>query len=275
MKIVDTFMFCNEYDLLELRLSEHYDKVDKFIIIECDRTFTGLFKGFNLEKQLSRYTTWWDKVEYIKVTNCPSTPNAWVNETWQRSHMNAAWKDLGKDDVILISDLDEIFRPEAIDFIRNTDYDLYFLYMPGFYLKLNYMDTEGHYSMWGRAIRGYQIDGEQMRYIKDFPGARKVSVHHAGWHFGWLGDVAWIQNKIKSFAHAAELMSIVDTIDIDVHIQNHEDPQRRSKSWFPVKFDGYFPKTILNNLEKYRNWILPNADKTVQDYHTRAILDLD
>jgi len=275
MKIVDTFMFCNEYDILELRLSEHYEKVDKFIILEFDRTFTGIYKGFNLPTQLGRYSTWWDKVEYIQVSDCPSTANPWANETWQRSHMNAAWQDLGKDDVIIISDLDEIFRPETIDFIRNTNYDLYFLYMPGFYLKFNYMDTDSHYSTWGRAIRGYQTEGEKMRYIKDFPGARKVTLHHAGWHFGWLGDVKWIENKIKSFSHAAEYAWMHGNIDIDKHIQNNEDPQRRSKTWYPVKLDNYFPKTILNNLEKYQQWILPNIDNTVQHYHPRNILEID
>ena len=274
MRIVDTFMFCNEYDLLEVRLSEHYDKVDKFTIIECDRTFTGIFKGFNLEQHLSRYAAWWDKVEYIKIDNCPSNPNPWANETWQRSKMNATWSDLGKEDVILISDLDEIFRPEAIDFIRNTDYDLYFLNMPGFYLKFNYMDTAGHYGNWGRAIRGYQTDGEQMRYIKDFPGARKVTLHHAGWHFGWLGDVSWIQNKINSFSHASELQHIINNIDIDKHIQNNEDPLQRSKSWFPVKFDEYFPKSILNNMDKYRHLILTDVDKGVQDYYPWSILEI-
>jgi len=39
MKIYDCFPFRNELDLLDLRLSEIYDHVDHFVIVEATSTF--------------------------------------------------------------------------------------------------------------------------------------------------------------------------------------------------------------------------------------------
>jgi beta-1,4-mannosyl-glycoprotein beta-1,4-N-acetylglucosaminyltransferase len=73
VKIVDTFLFWNEFDILELRLRETYDYIDEFVIVECDYTFTGKYKGYGLEKHKDRYAKWWDKVTYIKVSDPPNT----------------------------------------------------------------------------------------------------------------------------------------------------------------------------------------------------------
>ena len=50
MKIYDSFLFFNELDLLEIRLELLYDKVDYFIISECDSSFSGLDNHFILMK---------------------------------------------------------------------------------------------------------------------------------------------------------------------------------------------------------------------------------
>ena len=54
-KIYDCFTFYNEFDLLELRLSEHYDYVDKFVICEANKTHQGHDKPFFLEDNWDRY----------------------------------------------------------------------------------------------------------------------------------------------------------------------------------------------------------------------------
>jgi hypothetical protein len=276
MKIIDTTMFWKEYDILELRLAEHYDHVDQFVIVECDRTYSGTYKGFNLAKHLDRYSKWMDKINYIKVTDCPTHNNAWDNEHWQRDHMHLGWKNLGSDDVILVSDLDEIVRPETFEFIRNTNYDFYGLYMPAFYFKFNYVDAkpDWHYKVWGRAYRGFQNNGSGMRYMNELPGRSNIKLHHAGWHFGWLGDEEFAKTKIQSFSHSEiNQPHIIENINIEKHISEGRDHFRpENVTWHTVKLDNYFPKTVLNNKEKYKNFILPDTDKTVQDFWTAGIL---
>jgi hypothetical protein len=276
MKIIDTTMFWKEYDILELRLAEHYDHVDQFVIVECNRTYSGMYKGFNLEKHLDRYAKWMDKINYIKVTDCPTHNDPWANEHWQRDHMNLGWKNLGPDDVILISDLDEIVRPETFEFIRNTKYDFYGLYMPAFYFKFNYVDAkpDWHYKVWGRAYRGFQDRGNHMRYMNELPGRANIKLHHAGWHFGWLGDEEFARTKIQSFSHSEiNQPHIIKNLNIEKHISEGRDHFRpENVTWHTVKLDNYFPKTILDNKEKYKDFILPDTDKTVQDYWTAGIL---
>lgn len=279
MRTIDTFMFCNEYDLLELRLSEHYNHVDKIIIIECDRTYTGVYKGFNLEKHLDRYTQWMDKIEYIKVENSPTHSNAWANEEWQRNQMNRGWTDITDTDLLLVSDLDEIIRPETFEFMKNTDYDFYALMLPTSYFKLNYIDTKEHYSGWGRAFRRYTFPGYQMRNTNGEHTTSKVKVHHAGWHFGWLGDEEFIKNKLKSFSHTEfDNDFILGNIDIEdnvrrgrVHIYPEQD------RWKVVKLNEYFPKSLMKNKEKYKNYILPENedDNAVQYYWSNNILEIE
>jgi len=278
MKIIDTIMFCNEYDMLELRLRIMADYVDKFVIIECDKTHSGVYKGFNLENHLGRYSQWMDKIEYVKATNQPAHNGPWENESWQRDQAVHGWKDLA-DDVILISDCDEIIRPEAIEFIRNTNYNWYGLYMPAFYFKLNYMDTKPdfHYKIWGRAYRGITVPPHRMRYMgpNEVPGTTSISLHHAGWHFGWLGNEEFARNKIQSFAHTEiNRPDILNNINIDKHIAEGRDHFRpENVTWTGVNLDSYFPSEILNNKEKYKEFILPDTDKTVQDYWPKQLLE--
>ena len=278
MRIIDTFMFCNEYDLLELRLRIMYEHVDKFVIVECDKTHTGIPKEFNLEKNLDRFAPWMDKIVYIKAEQSNPSCHAWDNEYWQRDQMQRGWQDLNKDDVILVSDVDEIIRPEAIDYIKNTDYDMYGLYMPAFYFKFNYMDTkpDWHYKVWGRAYRGMMIGGSKMRYTNEYPGKSRVEVHHAGWHWGWLGDDEFVKQKIKATPHVEiNQPHIVNNINIEQHIKEGRDHFRpENRTWFPVKLDDYFPDEIRNNREKYSQFILPETDtsKSVRDYWTTELL---
>jgi hypothetical protein len=276
MKIIDTTSFYNEYDILELRLATMYDHVDQFVILECDRTHTGRYKGFNLEKQKDRYAKWWDKVNYIKLEDGCKSTDAWENEHWQRNQMPLGWQGLGPDDVIMVSDCDEIVRPEAIEFIRNTDYACYRLMMPVFYFKFNYMDTkpDWHYKDWGRAFRGWQSNGLDMRFRNEVPGRESICLHHAGWHFSWLGDEEFAKTKIKSFCHTeVDQPHIVENLNIEKFIQQGTDHFRpENVTWHGVKLDTYFPKYVLENKEKYANFILPDTDKTVQDYWPYGIL---
>jgi hypothetical protein len=280
MKVIDTTMFNNEYDILELRLSIMYEHIDRFVIVECDHTFSGKYKGFNLEAKKDRYVKWWDKVQYIKVSMPNQIGNAWDNEHWQRDHMSQGWADVNDSDVILLCDLDEIVRPEAIEFIRTTDYNWYGLYMPAFYFKFNYLDTkpDWHYKVWGRAYRGYKGKPHHMRYMGagETPG-KHVKLHHAGWHFGWLGDEEFAKTKLKSFAHTEwDRPEIIDNINIDRHINEGRDHVRpENVTWVKVDLDDYFPKEITENRNKYSNYILSDIGNTVRDYWPKQILEIE
>ena len=60
--LVDSFLFFQELDLLEIRLEYLYPIVDKFIIVEARQSFTGQIKGFIFEKNIKRYKKYSDKI---------------------------------------------------------------------------------------------------------------------------------------------------------------------------------------------------------------------
>lgn len=65
--IIDAFLFYQEYDMLEFRLRLLYDQVDKFVIVEADKTFSGLDKPFDFEQHRARYAWAEEKIKYFDL----------------------------------------------------------------------------------------------------------------------------------------------------------------------------------------------------------------
>lgn len=280
-KVYDGFIINDEYDMLELRLEILYDYVDEFMIVESDWTFSNKYKGHNLEKHLSRYDRWMDKITYLKV-NSNKHANPWQNEHDQHRHIvNSLWTKSKPDDILLAAiNIDEIIRPEAIEYMKNTPYTFYNLIMPMFYFKFNYVDAQPgnfHYKVWAKAVKGYtgtEVVSPLAQLIAR-PGDKEITLHHAGWHFSMMGDEESNKRKIQSYSHTElDRPDILNNIDIDKHIERGEDHlQRGFNKWKKVKLDEYFPKAILNQKEKYRKLILPDGLLSVQKYFPFDILE--
>ncbi len=126
-KIIDCFTFFNELDLLEIRLRYLYKNVDYFVIVESDTTFNGEHKKFNLKDNINRFRDFEDKIIYIslKMKDFPNEVNiAWEREKYQRNSIKKGLCkiDLNKEDLILISDIDEIPNIEELRKIQNKNY---------------------------------------------------------------------------------------------------------------------------------------------------------
>jgi beta-1,4-mannosyl-glycoprotein beta-1,4-N-acetylglucosaminyltransferase len=282
MKIVDNFLFYGELDTLELKLETLYDFVDKFVIVESDHTFSNVPKDYILESNFSRFSFWAKKILYLKVKS-PKYNNPWDNEFWSRDQFKIAWGNLQRNDVVLISDCDEIARPEAITYIKSSQYDYYGLICPIFNFKFNYLNTKNEYTIWITAYRydrnvNYKpslmrrVAHEQNIFRKRY--SKAICLHHAGWHFSSLGDNEFVKNKLKSFSHTEfNNPKFIDNVNISKHINENKNHINQSPgSWRSVKLDSYFPKIILENNEKYKSCILEDGDKTVLDYYKHKIL---
>lgn len=276
VKIIDNFLFRNEYDLLEIRLRTHYKHVDQFVIVESDHTFTGIYKGFNLPKQLERYAPWKDKIRYIQIGKPPHN-DPWNSERWMRAHFQTQWDNMGKDDVAVVTDLDEIIRPEAFEFIKDTDYNFYRLGMPAFNFKFNYLILEGHYP-WplAKAFRGYVVQGmDGMRSVENVPGGRHVDLTHCGWHWSWFGNTEWGIEKLRSYSHTElDTPELGQSLDVDTRIKNNQEALGRPFACSSVKFDDYFPKSIIENLPDYKNYVLPDGEKSIQEHFPGDIVQI-
>ena len=192
-KIYDCFTFYNEFDILELRLQEHWDYVDKFVIAEANTTHQGNPKDFLLEQNWDRFKPYADKIVHIKVDDMPQHANAWVPENFQRNALARGLMDADESDVILVSDCDELVRDAAFEYIKESEHDLFATRIPLFYFKFNYMMHQPNQTLIGAiGVRRKFLQTPQrirdmgvglMQRPWDYNDGRQCSIPHAGWHF--------------------------------------------------------------------------------------------
>ena len=70
MKIFDTFMYFNEDLILDIRLNELDNFVDKFVIVESIYTHSGEKKGLNFD--ISKFSKFSKKIIYITSKDLPA-----------------------------------------------------------------------------------------------------------------------------------------------------------------------------------------------------------
>lgn len=278
MKIYDCFPFYNELDLLDLRLAELYDHVDHFVIVEATTTFQSNPKELYLKDNWDRYAQYHDKMIHVIVDDAPGDPDAWVNDIFQRNAIMRGIVNADDEDIIIVGDADEILRPETIDHMRANPKDIMGFRTPYFNFKLNYMlvNNSESYCVWivackkkyleaPDAFRGTRFALTQLPMNYEDDTIRMYE--HAGWHFTYLGDDEFIRNKIKSFAHT-ELNNndVLSKINVDDMIKrgvgfNPLD----ARPFVQVAVDDYFPKTVVDNIDKYKDRILSGPAKSARD----------
>jgi len=127
MLVYDACPFLNENDLYELRINQHWNFVDKFIVVEAAQTHTGCPKPFNFDKK--RFDKYAEKLLYIQIdfddVDFAKTDlldgfsdfaaDEWILDNYQGNYFVRVLKELGAadDDIIYASSLDEIIREEA------------------------------------------------------------------------------------------------------------------------------------------------------------------
>ena len=66
-----------------------------------------------------------------------------------------------------------------------------------------------------------------------------------------------IQKKIKSYAHQEFNKDEITNVDkIEERIKLNKDILNRDYSYQKIKVDNTFPEYILNNKDKFKNWII-------------------
>lgn len=118
--LYDCFTFFNELDLLEIRLNILNDSVDKFVIVEATRTQNNKEKCLYFEENKARFAKFEDKIIHVVVKEFPQKLEQWTIENYQRNEIMRGLVNCKDDDVIIISDLDEIPNPKYIKKYKNT-----------------------------------------------------------------------------------------------------------------------------------------------------------
>ena len=203
MKIIDCFTFYNELDMLEFRLTELNDVVDYFVLVECIKTHINNDKELYFENNKHKFSKFIDKIIHIIVKdNIPDSSNAWDIENYQRRGIDHGIKqlDLNSDDLIIISDLDEIPSTNTLLSIKNANgiNGVYSLEQDLYYYNLNCKSDNKWYHP---KILNYGYYNNDPQSIRDWGPNVKGHFEKGGWHLSYFGDIEFIKNKIRNFAH--------------------------------------------------------------------------
>jgi hypothetical protein len=275
MRIYSAFTIYNELDLLELRLREMYDHVDMFVIVEGNTTFRSNPKPFLLKENWDRYQPWHDKMRLVTLDDMPVSADPWQNEQHQRNAIMRGLDDADPDDLIIIGDVDEILRPEILDASRELTDPLIGYKMPLFYFRYNYMlCSHDIHSIWCMGARRSVLDhvtpDDLRRSRHNFNYSNTIPVFdHSGWHFAYLGDTEFVAEKIRSFSHSeVDTPEIHQQLDVEASIRKGTTFVQSATEYkfVPVDADQYMPRSLMQDLEKYKHLILEDSGHNALDF---------
>lgn len=274
-QIYDCFCYFNEDLLLELRLETLWNFVDYFVIVESKYTFSGKPKALNFKPELfSKYQA---KIRYLIAEENPEgMADAWRNERFQRNYIAHGLLDAKPNDWVIVSDVDEIPRPETIALFNPTQYKRgdFEQYAYSYYLN-NRCTVAGiavlqcgskvttyaqfvHFFKNAESLRSYKSSG-LWRQIKRnwFRSFQVQTIQNGGWHFSWLDGIDKIILKIESYAHQEyNRPEYKDPIVIQAKIAAGEDILNPHSRCERQALDGQFPVVLIKNTAKYAAWLL-------------------
>lgn len=265
--IIDAVTFFNELDLLELRLNELAPVVDRFVIVESNRTHKGTLKPLYYAEHAARFAAWRDKIVHIV---CPlmddgdGLPAIRRREMMQRNAILEGVRDCADDDVIMISDCDEIPRPELV--VTRLDDGIVATYIQ----KLYYynVNTYAPDRMWpgtrvcrvsdARALSPHVIRNGLGQPDHIYPQYRHIP--NGGWHYSYFGGVDAARHKMTEFLHQ-ELVTPENTTIAAIEqkiAQGADIWGRESEQEFVIGPADDLPYAVLRELPKYAKHFHPD-----------------
>lgn len=268
MKIIDTFPFFNELKMLDLRLNILNDYVDKFVLVEATRSHQDKEKPLYFEDNKHLFSKFLDKIEHVVVDNFP-THSYWSHENYQRDCILRGLQG-GKcsgDDVVFISDLDEIWDPSKI--IHTLPYMdankiykwkskiCYFYFnlvaSPGDWIQPIYLKCSLLNNLLSQRLTiSHDILRNQSGKLP--AGINEVCPHEmAGWHFSYTESPTY---KLQNFLHS-EYSNLTEAYIRDC-IKAKINPFHKNEMYtIPVEdFETYLPAYVYNNIHKYNDFLL-------------------
>ena len=295
MKIYDCFMFFDEEMLLDLRLNIMDKYVDKFVITESTYMHSG--KSKKLIFDISKFPKFKDKIIYIVVNEPPSDliniedndsfnekqnkmiNNAKKREMYQINKAQDGIIDADQDDIIIISDIDEIPNLEKINFEKINE-KLIFFKQKMFYYKLNLFYKsfpwfgskackKKHFKTpeWLRSVKNKKYS--LWRFDILFSNTKYNDIYLAnegGWHFSNIRKPEDLENKLLNFLHHVDYqqsglgLKDIKRLMKEKKVMYHHTIDKKGNKWGEgeilekISIDN-MPKYIIENVKKYTTWL--------------------
>ena len=295
MKIFDCFMYFDEEVVLDLRLNILNKYVDYFVIVESIYTHKGDKRDLKFDHK--KFEKFKDKIIYLVYDEHPKNIEKVKNEDNEEEKsrkyiFNAAYRENGQrnfilqglnnaqnDDLILISDVDEIPNLKNLDF-KKVNQKIIFFRQDMFYYKFNLKLPNMIWTGTKACKRKNLITPQWLRNVKDrkFPLYRLDTIfsktkyidikliENGGWHFSNIKTPAEIEHKLKSYLHHREFDENPMTVsEINEIIKNKQAiydlkvDKKTNKIGDGSQLEKYsldkLPKFLQDNLDNYKEWI--------------------
>ena len=295
MKIFDCFMYFDEEVVLDVRLNTLDKYVDYFVIVESSFTHKGDNK--NLMFNHNKFEKFKNKIIYLVYDKQPKGIEA-VNENDSEDEksrkyiLNAALRENGQrnfiqnglnkaedNDIILISDVDEIPNLSEVNF-NNISEKIIMFHQDMFYYKFDLKIPNLLWTGTRGCRKKYLLSPQWLRNVKDrkyFPfridilfSEKKYNsikfISNGGWHFSYIKTAEEIEHKLKSYLHhrefdeqslsVEEIQNIIENkkaiydLKVDKRVNKIGDGSKLVK----IKFEK-LPIYIQQNKHNYMKWL--------------------
>jgi beta-1,4-mannosyl-glycoprotein beta-1,4-N-acetylglucosaminyltransferase len=247
--LVDTFMFYNEFDILELRLEVLDRYVDRFVLVEAEVNHVGGSKPLYFEENKERFAKWLHKIKHIVVTadEAPKDDSPWAREKFQRECILRGLEDVPNEAIVMVSDVDEIPDLSKVRY-EQLPHLVCSVHMWMFEYSFDYLFTGEPW--FGTVITNCELFKRAgPNYLRDnrwkFPCFRE-----SGWHLSSFGKSGHVRNKMATYAHAKDATHrIEDEKTYEIWIKNgiHIDG-KTSLTPRPVEVPLPAPVEVLQRL---------------------------
>ena len=273
--IFDCFTYFNDDLMTELRLNTLDKYVDKFVIIEATTDHAGKKKklNFNIEK----FDNFKNKIRYIVVDDLPKNTKPFyynrriwhknmVREEYQRNQIMRGISDAKDEDLIIISDNDEIPNLENLENFKFKNFAVF--NQKFFRYKLNLLSEAQTPYQGSRIVRKKYMKGritpqwlrhQYTKRIKPWQIHRyftnPVVIENGGWHFSFMISPEKISLKMKAYGHGELNTKKFTDIDyIKERIANQMDVFSDTKLK-KIEINETYPDYLINNLIKFKDFI--------------------
>ena len=295
MKIFDCFMYFDEELVLDVRFHHLYKYIDYFVIVESEFNHKGEKRDLNFN--INNFSKFKDKILYLVKNNQPQEIkeileadsendknnkyiiNAAYRENSQRNFIMEGLKEANDEDIILVSDVDEIPKIDNINFNKIKE-KIFLFKQDMFYYKFNL--SIPNYKWTGtKGCKFKNLKNPQwLRNIKDrkypfyrldtfFSENKYISIkiiEDGGWHFSYLKSANEIKHKLKSYLHHREfdlqslsIKQIEETIKNKMAIYDLKADKTANKVGTGVKLQNFdkqkLPRYIQSNEILFKEWI--------------------
>ena len=292
MRFIDCFMYFDEDMILDIRLNILDKYVSNFIICEANFNHNGTNR--KLKFDINKFSRFKEKIIYIPLEEQPKNlreilnsdnqsiknskilDNALLRENFQRNFLKSKIKNFHDEDLIIISDVDEI--PNLENFTYKAK--ITFFEQKMFYYKLNLLHKNFKWygskiikkkhlksPQWLRNIKSRKYPFWRIDILFSMKKYNNINfIENGGWHFTNIKSAEKIDYKMKNFLHHLEYeesglgVEEIRKIISEKKVFYDHGADKRDKKWsaeiiLVKESDQHLPNYIIENKAKYTDWL--------------------